>query len=495
MRIPTLFLLLTAAVVAAEKKQPNIVLFVTDDESPIAGCYGSPVIRTPALDALAKDGTLFTNAFATTASCSASRSVILTGTHNHANGQYGHAHDYHHFETYKNCAAISLPLQLKQLGYRTAHLGKNHVAPESVYHYDIELPVTGGHDSPNWVKACEPLFNEKSDNPFYLAFWTHDPHRSGEEQEAVPGDLKPNTFGNPQSGKTYPGIEEVVYDPKTIPVPSFLPDTPECRAELAQYYQSATRTDKALGALVAALKKAGRYDDTVIIFTADHGMAFPGAKTTVYDAGLRVPFVIHAPDTKPGVVNDAMISHLDITPSLVDAAGGLDAANNAPKQLVPVPKVGRGENPGKKFTRYQGRSWLGLLGKEHGEGWDEISASHTFHEIQMYYPMRAIRDRHYKLIWNIASALPYPFATDLWAASTWQATYRKGPDARYGNRTVDSYIHRPAFELYDIAGDPAETENLAGDPAFAAVLESMKNRLKAMQKKTDDPWLLKWSYE
>jgi N-sulfoglucosamine sulfohydrolase len=195
------------------------------------------------------------------------------------------------------------------------------------------------------------------------------------------------------------------------------------------------------------------------------------------------------------VVNDAMISHLDLTPSLVDAASGLDAAKNAPKTLVPVEKVGRGENPGKKFTRYQGRSWLALLGKEHGAGWDEISASHTFHEIQMYYPMRAIRDRQYKLIWNIAAGLPYPFASDLWAASTWQAAYRQGPDARYGNRTVDSYIHRPAFELYDIAKDPAESVNLAGDPEFKAVLESMKTRIKAMQKTTNDPWLLKWSYE
>ncbi|QUE53352.1 sulfatase [Luteolibacter ambystomatis] len=499
MRIPTivcaLFALAACVAPLSAAPKPNIVLFVTDDESPIAGCYGSPVIQTPHLDALAKDGTMFTNAYATTASCSASRSVILTGTHNHANGQYGHVHDYHHFETYANCAAISLPQQLKLLGYRTAHMGKNHVAPDSVYHYDQELKVTGPHDSPNWVKNCEPLFNEKSDQPFYLAFWTHDPHRSGEEQQSVPGDLKPNAFGNPQVGKEYPGIKEVIYDPSKVVVPSYLPDTPECRAEIAQYYQSATRTDKALGALVEALKKAGQYDNTIIIFTADHGMAFPGAKTTVYEAGLRVPFVVHMPGAKPGVVNDAMISHLDLTPTLVDAAGGLDKAANAPKQLAPVEKAGLGENAGKKFTRYQGRSWVGLVGREHGEGWDEISASHTFHEIQMYYPMRAIRDRRYKLIWNIASPLPFPFASDLWAASTWQGVWRKGPQALYGNRTVDSYIHRPPFELYDMEKDAAETKNLAEDPTHKELLESMKKRLKEMQKRTDDPWRLKWEYE
>lgn len=482
-------------IASATAARPNIVLFITDDQSPIAGCYGSPVIQTPHLDALAKDGTRFTHAYATTASCSASRSVILTGTHNHANGQYGHVHDYHHFETYQNCAAISLPLQLKQLGYRTAHIGKNHVAPESVYHYDIELKETGGHDSANWVKNCEPLFNDTSDQPFFLSFWTHDPHRSGERQAADPHELKANTFGNPQVGKEYPGIKEVIYDPKDVIVPGYLPDTPECRAEIAQYYQSVTRTDKALGALVDALKKAGQYDNTLIIFTADHGMAFPGAKTTVYQAGLQVPFVVHMPGKKSGVANDAMISHLDITPTLLDAAGGLDESKQAPRQLVPIPTVGRGENPGKKFTRYQGRSWLDLLGKEHGQGWDEVAASHTFHEIQMYYPMRAIMDRKYKLIWNIASDLPYPFASDLWAASTWQGIYRQGKDAKYGNRTVDSYIHRPQFELYDMEKDPAETRNLATDSAHAELLESMKKRLKEMQIKTADPWVMKWSYE
>jgi N-sulfoglucosamine sulfohydrolase len=286
-----------------------------------------------------------------------------------------------------------------------------------------------------------------------------------------------------------------VYDPQALPVPAFLPDTPEARAELAQYYQSVTRTDKALGALVGALKEAGQYDNTLIVFTADHGMAFPGAKTTVYEAGLHVPFVVRMPGAAGGIANDAMISHADITPTLLDAAGGYDSASRGPVKPLPVPKPGVGGNPGPKFDRYHGRSWLGLLGKEHGEGWDELVASHTFHEIQMYYPMRAVRDRRHKLIWNIAAPLPYPFATDLWAASTWQAQFRKGLDAPYGKRSVGSYIQRPPFELFDLTNDPAESNNLAADPAFKDRLESMKQRLKAVQKETGDPWIMKWEYE
>jgi N-sulfoglucosamine sulfohydrolase len=422
--------------------------------------------------------------------------VLLTGLHNHANGQFGHTHDYHKFETFAGCAALSLPRQLQALGYRTAHIGKLHVAPESVYSFDRWLKSGHAHNTPQWVGACRPLFEEKSDQPFFLCFWTTDPHRGGGDEPTAPEKWKPNRFGNPPAGRSYPGTEEVVYDPATLPVPAFLPDTIECRRELAQYYQSCTRTDRALGALVAALRAAGQYENTLIVFTADHGMAFPGAKTTVYEAGLHVPLVVKRPGAaRGGIVNDAMISHADLTPSLLDAAGGYDAARRAPAQLLPAAPVGHGENAGPKFTRYHGRSWLGLLGQEHGAGWDEVMASHTFHEIQMYYPMRALRDRRFKLIWNIAAPLPYPFASDLWVASTWQAQFQKGLAAPYGKRTVGSYIQRPAFELYDLEADPAESKNLATSPAFATLLAAMKTRLKAAQKETGDPWVMKWEYE
>lgn len=490
--------LLAALTLSTFAKQPNIILFVTDDQSPIAGCYGSPIIQTPHLDQLAKEGTRFTHAYATTASCSASRSVILTGVHNHLNGQYGHTHDYHKFETFKSAAAISLPLQLAAAGYRTAHIGKLHVAPESVYHFDqyLGLPKGQGHNTPAWAENCKPLFNEPSDKPFFLCFWTLDPHRGNGTEPSAPEELKPNRFGNPPAGKSYPGTTEVTYDPAELPIPAFLPDTPECRAELAQYYQSVTRTDKALGKLVAALKEAGQYDNTMIVVTADHGMAFPGAKTTVYEAGLHVPFVVRAPGNKnAGTVCDAMISHIDITPSLLDAAGALNAKKSTPRKLLPAPKVGVGENAGPKLQSYQGRTWMPLLGTTKSERWDEVGSSHTFHEIQMYYPMRAIRDRRYKLIWNIAAPLPYPFASDLWTASTWQAQFQQGPDAKYGNRSVQSYIQRPSFELYDLENDPGESINLAENPEHAELLAKMKDRLKAMQKRTQDPWILKWRYE
>ena len=165
----TLLLALVCSAHADGSTRPNIILFVTDDQSPIAGCYGSPDIKTPHLDSLAAEGTRFTNAFATTASCSASRSVILSGLHNHCNGQYGHTHAFHKFSTFPSVAAVSLPLQMKQAGYRTAQVGKYHVAPVSVFEFEHRLPGNA-RNARLMAENCRELFSEKSDRPFFLYF-------------------------------------------------------------------------------------------------------------------------------------------------------------------------------------------------------------------------------------------------------------------------------------------------------------------------------------
>jgi len=113
----------------------------------------------------------------------------------------------------------------------------------------------------------------------------------------------------------------------------------------------------------------------------------------------------------------------------------------------------------------------------------------------MYYPMRVVRERKYKLIWNIAYPLPFPFASDLWAAPTWQVQYQQGLDAPYGAKTVGTYMQRPEFELFDVEKDPHEGKNLADDPAYAEVLETMKKKLREFQQRSSDPWILKWKYE
>ncbi|WP_436716110.1 sulfatase [Roseiconus lacunae] len=490
--------------VPVQSAERNVIFVITDDESPTLGCYGDPAAKTPAIDAIAKDGVVFDRAFATTASCSASRSVVMSGIHNHRNGQFGHQHHYHKFASFHDIVSLSLPRVMARAGYRTAHIGKYHVAPEAVYHFDTYLKGNG-RNAVEMANKCEDFIKSNDrDRPFFLYFGTSDPHRGGGVDKTSESELKPNLFGNKPNRGSFPGVEETFFDPSEVTVPPFLPDTAETREELAQYYQSCSRVDAGVARLVEILKEADLYEKTLIVFTSDHGMAFAGGKTTVYEGGLHVPMVVRDPyQERRGFHSQAMISHIDITPSLLDFAGGLDHQKNAPKNMLSAKKfwqerdeaLQENRNGNHPFDQYHGRSWMPCLSDPDRPHHDAIMASHTFHEIQMYYPMRVVRDDKYKLIWNIAHPLPYPFASDLWAASSWQAQLAKGNDAPYGQMTVGRYVQRPEFELYDMATDPHESTNLADSQGHADVLEAYQAKLKQLQKKYQDPWIMKWDYE
>lgn len=443
----TLVILLLNGMAFAQSadERPNLLLYVVDDQgSTDAGCYGNPVIKTPGLDTLARDGIRFTRAFCTSASCSASRSVILSGLYNHRNGQYGHQHAYHHFCSFG--WVRSLPVLLAEAGYRTARVGKFHVAPEEVYQFEQVLPMKGLPAS--GAAGCRSFIGEDSDKPFFLYFCTHEPHRPFKRQSA--DQVKP---------------EEVI-------VPPYLPDIPACREELAQYYMSVQQADAGLVRLIEILKDTGKWDNTVVMYISDNGIAFPGAKTTLYEPGMRLPCVLRDPAAKRrAITTDAMITWADITPTF------LDFARATPKDYT-----------------FHGRSFREVLNAEHAAGWDEVYASHTFHEITMYYPMRVVRGERYKLIWNIAHGLEYPFASDLYASATWQSVLENGT-GMYARRPVKDYLHRPEFELYDLQMDPLEVSNLAGNPRYADTLQQLKDKLMTFQKRTDDPWILKWKYE
>ena len=459
------FCLIAAPIHAAPR---NVVLFVTDDQGQDAGCYGNPVIKTPNLDNLAADATRFKFAYCTTASCSPSRSVILTGLFNHANAQYGLEHGYNHFRSFEDLT--SLPVLLSGAGYRTARIGKFHVGPENVYQFDEALP--GNPRSPaEMADNCRKVIEDESDQPFFLYFCTSDPHRGGHANNLPHGS---DSFGNKPRGELYPGVDPAHYEPAEVIVPPFLPDTPTCRAELAQYYESVSRADAGLGRLIEILKAAGKYDETLIIYISDNGIPFPGAKTTVYEPGLRLPCIVRDPGAKNrGAVSEAFVSWVDIAPTILDYAG------------VKQPRR----------AKMHGRSFLPILDQEKPNGWNEIYASHTFHEITMYYPVRVVRNGRYKLIWNLAHPLPFPFAADLWNSATWQDSIRRGEDFVYGKRTIKALTQRPRFELYDLESDPDEIQNLADDPQHEERLAELKQELREFQRRTNDPWLLKWDRE
>jgi N-sulfoglucosamine sulfohydrolase len=441
--------------VAQEPRHRGVVLLVADDLGLDLGCYGNAKIRTPNLDALAVRGTRFTNAFATVSSCSPSRAVMLTGLFTQTNGQYGLAHAVHNVHTFRNVR--SLPARLKQAGWRTGVIGKLHVLPPEVYPFDevVEGRELGGNRDVAAMAERVGQFAGRDERPFFLLVGFSDTHRAGE--------------GFSNAGKLNVASER--YGPADVLVPPFLPDQPDVRKDLADYYQSATRLDRGVGLVLDALKKAGAADDTLVIFLSDNGIPFPGAKTTLYDAGVRLPLILSSPrQTKRGHSNDSMASWVDVTPTVLDWAG-------------------------LKADKLPGRSLLGELDQEHSTtGPDAVFGSHVQHEVTMYYPMRSVRTRRHKYILNLASGLEFPTAQDLYRSPTWQGILRRH-DKSLGGRALDAYLRRPREELFDLQKDPNEFTNVAADPAYASVLAELRGRLKEWQEKTQDPWLVKYEHE
>jgi N-sulfoglucosamine sulfohydrolase len=431
----------------------NVVLLVADDLGMQVGCYGDPVAKTPNIDALATSGTRFTNGFASVASCSPSRATMLTGMPTHQSGQYGLAHADHNFHSFNKTKG--LPALLAPAGYRSGVIAKLHVLPKESYPFDAEMPGNG-RNPVQIAEQAQKFLADTGDKPFFLLVGFTDPHRAAK--------------GFANDGKYPPAVPVVKFDPKTVPVPYHLPDSPEVRAELAEYYQSVARMDHGVGMVLKVLEDAKKLDDTLVIFLSDNGIPFPGAKTTLYDSGIHLPLVIRKPGQKPGVTCTAMASWTDLAPTILDWAGA------------------------KPSAELRGRSLLPVLEQENPSGWDEVYGSHQFHEVTMYYPMRAVRTREYKYVLNLANALEYPHASDLWGSDSWQGILKRG-DKMMGQKSVEAFLRRPKEELYDLRSDPNELKNVAGEAGYQQQLVQLRTKLQAWRDQTKDPWLIKDRHE
>ncbi len=486
---------LTATADDSAKKpaKKNVVVIVADDLGWQLGCYGDKQAKTPNIDKLAAEGVRFTRAYCTTASCSASRSVLMTGLFNHATGHYGHAHSDGHFSTYDSVR--TLPVIMHEAGYRTCSIGKYHLAPELTYHFEAYRNdgIQGSRNSVRMAENAKSWIAEKEDSPFFLYWRSTDPHRAAQG------------FANSPKDDFYPGVSPTRFKADEMRVPSWLPNAPEVRQEWAEFYEAINRLDQGVGTLMQALKETGHWDDTLILFLADNGPPFPGAKTTLYDPGARLPLIVRDPtvrlstESSPVRTTDALVAWVDITPTILDWCGVI------PKPAPPiVPRENAGgpegvrpaQNAKTQPVTFHGRSFVKALTDEHAakNGFGEIFGSHTFHEVTMYYPMRSIIIGRHKLIFNIPHELPYPFASDLYASPTWQMALKTKLPV-YGLRSTSAYINRPRFELYDLDADPDELKNLADDPQHAKRISELQDKLKAWQKQTRDPWLSKWEYE
>ncbi|CAG8095248.1 unnamed protein product [Penicillium salamii] len=435
----------------------NVLLMVADDLGKQLSCYGASTIKTPNIDRLAGEGTKFEYAFASTASCSGSRSVIYTGLHTHQNGQYGLASHRHHFVTFDHVETA--PQLLKQSGYRTGILGKIHVGPAAVYPWEVTKESETRDVAVIADQAKEFFLESKIDErSFFLTIGFHDPHR----------DRTRGGFGNDQ--KYDPRIQSDSYKGDAVEVPPFINDSPGARFELAEYYNSIHRLDQGIGFILDALEEAGLAESTLVIFISDNGPPFINSKTTLFDAGVRLPLIIMHPKILP-TNNFDMVSYVDILPTLLDYVGHPGVVDPAKKRL--------------------GHSLLPILGTDgKASKRNHVFGSHTFHEVTNYWPTRFIRDRRYKYHRNLAWRLDFPFAADIYGSLSWE-DIRNSPDSEImiGERKLKDYFFRAPEELYDLENDPNEVINLVKDPSHAAVLDGLRVQLETWQRRTEDPWL------
>jgi N-sulfoglucosamine sulfohydrolase len=441
----------TSAQSTAGNRPRNILLIIADDQGYDMSCVGTPV-QTPVLDRLAGEGTLFTDAYATVSSCSSSRSTLFTGLYSHTNGMYGLAHDVHNFSLLDDVKTV--PWMLKQVGYATALVGKKHVKPDALLPYDAWLaPEESGnrdvafmaHEAGRWLQA-------QGSTPFFLTVGYSDPHRA------------PINFGNTRD---WPEVETRHYSPADVQIPPHLPNLPGVRADLAEYYTSVSRLDGGVGLLLDRLKETGHEQDTLVIYLSDNGRPFPGAKDALYTEGIHLPLIVRAPGAKASVRNRAMASWIDVAPTILDWAG------------VKPPADYRYALPG--------RPLLPILDQADPPGWDRIFATHSFHEINQYYPTRAIRTRRYSYYLNLEPTLAFAISGDMEVSPAWKAIVAT-PGAKLGKRSVHAYLHRPAEELYDLQTDPLELSNLIGKPAQASALADLRRQLDEWRTATHDPW-------
>mgnify|MGYP006281298625 FL=1 len=291
--------------------KPNILLVNCHDLGQHIGPYGVPTVHTPALDRLARSGVVFTNSFCTSPGCSPSRAALFTGRYPHSTGVMGLTHG--NFFWRMNDDEEHLAQLLGAAGYRTALIGGMHEhtpGEERRLGYQ-HLPATG-YQPANKVADATLSFlqtQRSSETPFYLCVGLFEPHRPFDYGGAVP---------DRETGVT---------------IPPYIPqDSPEaCAAaeeEFAALQGAIRRVDHAIGRILDGLEQSGFGDNTVVVFTADHGLAMPRAKCSLYDPGIEVPLIIRAPSwhLEPGSRRAALVSNVDVVPTLLDALG------------IPIPK-------------------------------------------------------------------------------------------------------------------------------------------------------------
>lgn len=437
----SLLLSATGAMLRNAPARPNLVLFLSDDHGYFdSSVYGSRVVRTPNLEALAREGMAFTHAFTSSPTCVPSRANLMSGLYPARNGALPN-------HSGLTAGVKTLPSFLKEAGYEVFHFGKSHFQPAVNYRDWTSVPseikrgpLTSDLDTDLLERWLSERAGQRRQSPVCLIICSHSPHVYWRENEG--------------------------YDPARVELPPTFVDTPETRRERTKYYSDITFADRQLGETVQACRRH-LSRNTLFIYTSDNGAQWPLAKWSLYDAGIRLPFIA----SWPGVIagggrSDAMISFVDLLPTWVELAGG------------------------KKPEGLDGRSFAALLRGDTRSHRGAVYAAHSGDRDFNVYPCRALRTAKFKYILNLRPEFKYTTHIDVAGADDGRAYFdtwvEKAKTDKAAAAKVERYHRRPAEELYDMTADPHETRNLASELAYAPALREMRGKVQAWMKQQGD---------
>jgi N-sulfoglucosamine sulfohydrolase len=401
--------------------RPNILYIHSHDTGRYVQPYGFQV-PTPNIQMLADQGVLFREAFCAAPTCSGSRASLLTGQYCHNNGMMGLAHRGWTLNNYGQHWVHTL----REAGYRSVLIGEQHISTDPhVIGFDRVVEMDS-HRAEAVAPTTIETLHEQPEGPWFLSVGFFETHRS---------------FFAPTS------VRDTLY---SLP-PTGLPDTEVTRRDMAAFKASARSLDQGIGAVLHALHDLDLADDTLIICTTDHGVAFPNAKATLYDRGTGVMMLMRGPGFTGGKVIDTMVTHLDVYPTICEVVG----IKQPPSWL-------------------QGKSLMPLVRGETDRLHEAIFAEITYHAA--YEPQRGVRTDRWTYIRRFHD-YPHPVlancddsaSKDLWVEHGW------------GERLV------PEEQLYDLLFDPDEGDNLTEDPSRQGVLAEMRERLDIWMRETEDP--------
>lgn len=438
----------------SESVRPNILLIVAEDMSSRVGAFGDLLAQTPAIDVLAAQGIRFTNAFTVSGVCAPNRSALITGVYPQSMGTQQMRTVNMNYLAVPPPQVKAFPELLRAAGYATANTVKTD------YQFGEPFTIWDANIGNYGTAEDLALWRQLPDGqPWFAMINLMNSHESRLVSESTVGKGRWKDFVGGVRRFRADNVRRVT-DAAEVVAPPYYPDTPEVRASIAQHYDNIHFIDSQVGLALANLQADGLADDTVVIFTTDHGDGLPRAKRSVYDSGLSVPLVVRYPDGRgSGEVERRLVSFVDLAPSILGLAG------------VPVPAF------------VQGRDFLGA---------DAVPRDYVFagRDRMDLVPdrVRAVRDRRFKYMRNYMQDLPYfrpltfrdmfPIMRVLW----------EGHEQGTLNAVQNAYFvaPRPAEELYDTTADPFEIHNLSDDADYGEVLERMRGAMAGWMARVGD---------